>query len=547
MSFCQSEPRTDMIHRLRLQNLEKFSIVWGVISLVFSLTLRFVDAAEALSYCSSRQAFLKSSTQIPFVPNWFQRIKPDGSGVGVNYSLEKPPAPGLGVQGNAFFNLQTGSLSPLPGVFDPVWSPDGRLLAVVQAGHRISLYLTAKADLSSYEVLSSNSAVYESMGVLEAKEDFRAYRMIQDQPTQFYIQDYISDSPLHLNQRGEPYQICRERKLSLPVISKNAQMLSALDLTSGTTKIFSLPQCEELVDLGVRTGKIDFDFTNSLIAFHVTENAQLVWNSSVGYYDSSLGLDWISNIYTFDLKTKEFRRLTYSGDSNTNYIYPNFTNSGDLIVLRVKSSVAGDANHFLRLQPTGRNLFSLGVRLFENENAASYALSALGAVIERDCEDASKTQSLEDQILNAGSLSDESCQFIAKNWERLKRKLPVPTINSMYEKAWYLSKRRDELKEEDISRACDLLKDVSSSSQIPKVQLTYNPFTRTCGLCHSEGNLGLGFYNPELLTRKELDLIRKRVTSEGKERMPPAKVPWTDADKTALITFIDKLYEKLPQ
>lgn len=79
-----------------------------------------------------------------------------------------------------------------------------------------------------------------------------------------------ADRPPEVRPLGDPVQPCPRQRLSIPILSHGGLEVAARDESTGTTKIFRILEdgrCEEVVDLGVQTGKVAWHFSGRLLAF----------------------------------------------------------------------------------------------------------------------------------------------------------------------------------------------------------------------------------------------------------------------------------------
>ena len=177
----------------------------------------------------------------------------------------------------------------VPGDVDPVFTPDGlfvttpllnfsfiRVDDVMQNGELIH-DVEARVALEDEEM----PGAYQSVGLLEATDEVRVYRAIIEAGP-LLVKDYT-----FRNEGGEfvfasdtdVKFLCGENSeaiLKTPKISKTGKYLAAYDVNAQATKIFELEsggeQCREIpgIDLGIHTGKIDFNADDTRIAFHVS-------------------------------------------------------------------------------------------------------------------------------------------------------------------------------------------------------------------------------------------------------------------------------------
>lgn len=161
--------------------------------------------------------------------------------------------------------------------------------------------------------------------------------------------------------------LCPGLKLKLPMLSKTGLYLSALDVpdtntststTSGTTKIFRVDAsggCKEVLDLGMKVGKVDFNYNDTRIAFHADS------------YTAARGLtnEWFSGVSRMvaknvfvatladagggNLKIADLRRITHALDHGTGSYYPTFLPDENLVMMSVQqTATAGTQGRIYR-------------------------------------------------------------------------------------------------------------------------------------------------------------------------------------------------------
>ena len=116
---------------------------------------------------------------------------------------------------------------------------------------------------------------YPSVGILEQEESRTVYRVL----TSWFEGIVYRDYEVQLDPRtgfprvrpiGEPVTPCRETSLSTPIMSQDGTEVAARDESTGTTKIFQMlttGRCNEVLDLGIQTGKVAWHRTGRLLAF----------------------------------------------------------------------------------------------------------------------------------------------------------------------------------------------------------------------------------------------------------------------------------------
>jgi hypothetical protein len=151
------------------------------------------------------------------------------------------------------------------------------------------------------------------------------------------IRDYesriVSSGVLALRPAGDVVHACRGRQLSLPVISPNGAGFAARDEMSGTTKLFRLSgdgACEELVDLGIQTGKVAWDPAGLRVSFSiprgvVRDGSRVLWEAA-----SSTGEE--AGVFVFDPGRQLISRVSGS-DGVASLAFPEFVGRDTVVFL----------------------------------------------------------------------------------------------------------------------------------------------------------------------------------------------------------------------
>jgi hypothetical protein len=281
--------------------------------------------------CALTDSTTLSRTYISRSPSWFFRPFPVSNRV--SYSDNS---------NNYVVDLDTGHETLIPGEYDGVPTPDERYLTtpVPKDGTRhtnvMNIHSMAGALSGSTAPLIADAdfdGVYQSTGILHDLGPETTYRIITDM-NDLSFRDYqiahaTGETDATVTPLGPPTALCAGMKLKLPMLSKDGRHLSALDIDAGTTKIFEFDpagRCTETHDLGIKTGKADFSYDGGKLTFHAMNNDSL----EGGYFNTPSDA-MVSNVYVFDLRTRELRRLTQNTDSNA--VYPAFRRDGKIVYM----------------------------------------------------------------------------------------------------------------------------------------------------------------------------------------------------------------------
>jgi hypothetical protein len=268
---------------------------------------------------------------------------------------------------------------------------------------------------------------YQSVGTYEKNGKTR-YRAINDSN----IRDYelgADGSIKPVDSADAPQRLCANRRnrgstsMQLPMISKDGKHISFYDTATQTTKIFrinenDLSKCDQVLDLGFPTGKVDFNADGSMITFHV-DNAGIETGMFSSIYDErskdvmvmKLQKDAGGEISGID----GYARLTAGHTGGSGTYYPRFRKDGSIVAARDKGSqfaLAYFGTENLRYaSPWSPKLGARGA-----PSKAVHAEYALGELWRKACK--GRVNSSTQARWMALSLDPESCRLlIEREWE----------------------------------------------------------------------------------------------------------------------------------
>lgn len=244
---------------------------------------------------------------------------------------------------NKIRDLDSGEETTIPGKYDPVplWNEDFVTVPIDTSDGSEAMTFYKMTDLMrngtrAKPVLTDDSlsGVYQSVGLQESDEDSDTYRVLTDKNGATMRSYKIRKAAVEpgVTAVGEPLTLCKDRDIKLPMISKDGKELAALDMKSQKTMIFSVDpltgSCKEVLNLGKRTGKVDFSFDGRYLVFHTSKNEG---NISDEYFNSPKA-KWGLQIQILDRETNETWSITTDGKRNS--YYPVFRKNGHIVFLR---------------------------------------------------------------------------------------------------------------------------------------------------------------------------------------------------------------------
>jgi hypothetical protein len=274
---------------------------------------------------------------LPEFPSYFAKVHPEGKFAFFIGS------------GNRLVNLEetdeSKRIQTVPGSIDPVPCPDGKLLTVPGMSlYEISTVLKDGENAEALLTDSTHEGVYQSCAVLSKSGSSTVYRVITDASGEVAFRDYkVTYSSSHaarVTPQGDAKLRCPKMNLKTIIVSKTGKYLSAYLPDVGTTKIFDIEgrsgACKEVADIGYATGKLEFNFDDTRVAFHVD-----YFSSQAGDYFSGVSNDMSKDVFTLDiarqsngkLKLSNLRRLTTARLKGSGSYYPSFAKSGEILFL----------------------------------------------------------------------------------------------------------------------------------------------------------------------------------------------------------------------
>lgn len=318
--------------------------------------------------------------------------------------------------GNHVLNMSTGEDRRSPGFIDDMFTPDGKYYVVPNSFYKTEDALNNPNATSVYNNLRMSS--YQSVGMLSSDATKSIYR---------YTDGFsFTDLEFTHNPGGQPTvrvvkpqtPMCPGISRSLPMISKDGKYLSGTQSGSGpaTTKIWKINDdgtCEQVEDLGIATGKVEFAYDNDWLAFHVFNNEGS--NTTFGQPSAS----WVGNIYAYQRSTKKFHRMT----SNTKFssVYPSWKRDGTLVYMNHYAGTSNKNTGFVHAAPPNigeKNLkkYVIGSTSTDGEKKEYNTRVALGALWAQTCSAHFDRGGTLHTVLDSMGMGKTECQLLVKNY-----------------------------------------------------------------------------------------------------------------------------------
>ena len=435
--------------------------------------------------------------------------------------------------------LSDGSkqISILPGSVDPVFTPDGKYITLPSSIFYRYEDAKKKADKAKPVVQEFHGAPYQSVGQPNPKR--RDYNYISDpnpidpESNIYFTKVLIEDKKVlgifkREVQTISKGHVCKGKITgSLPMISPDGKYISYLDKFTQTTKIMFIgvngDECKEVLDLGIPTGKVSFNFdeNNRQLTFHVERSNYISgWFQEITATFSTdafiLDIDSSTNEETGDEKWKVsgMKRLSMNSTPRTGTYYPRFTRDGGVIAAKTTVDKDGDVvsnivqfsgTQIDRLQSNTTAIINPSLVKGQADCQKSPVLDrqiALGKLFSSVCDTLSLPDQDKDSLLIAPFIDRDSCfHLITDFWNSRWAKIKMKTSSRKEEDLSYL----DNITKDDLLAICPEETGRSTEVKIEAEKINDKQVTDAelfqdkCAACHESGfnevKGGLAFFH----------------------------------------------------
>ena len=308
--------------------------------------------------CSLEETPALQRFELDGSPSWFISADPTGRYVGVIiggnhvYDLKAPFVDGRPVK------------IGVPGGVDPVFTPDGAYLTLpgglFYPADVIRAEIGQRSDSTTQEVFDGESgaeSAYQSVGMLPSDPGSSRYIFTSDVmegDTNAELGFFIARVDKSTGQftQEKAGELCANiAEGNTPMLSNDGKFLSIMNPRTRSTQIYKIDvnggPCTMMVDLGVPTGKVSFNFdpANRKIAFHVDRHS-----TNTGWF-SGLGNNISKDVYVMDFTVRDegtqreqweiggVQRLGVHDEGGSGTYYPRFRLDGTLVAVTVEPKV----------------------------------------------------------------------------------------------------------------------------------------------------------------------------------------------------------------
>lgn len=518
--------------------------------------------------CLIRVPPTETKVKLPGQPSYFFKPHPNGDRASFIY-----------YGSNNLIDLKTGAQhTTAPGHVDGVFTPDGKFFTYPGGG--LAFYRWDKLESkhqagqnSNYENFQFTSniwGVYQTMGVTGQNNGNTSYRAITDANEVSYIDITVDKNGNRLSEDG-PYPLCDNvfprSKLDTPVISKDGKYLSVYDNTTGTSKIYELGaksggiiNCKEVLDLGFPAGKVDFNYKNDQLVFHVD-----FYDSGAGGYFSGVSEYQTKDVFAMNIekqadgtfKSTGLARISTAGQKGLGSYYPSYDKNGRIHMARSGTdgywleSVDPAKAFFIDLNKDPYPFGSGAKSCTLEDRAKRMALGALWQSICSNLGNASDENNLMSLSLN---LDPASCQkLVLTNWQGEKRDAVLAQMRTIFS-SYGEEKALEAVNNVTIKELAALCpKAAPTDEEVVVASATVETgkieervvdgkaaIISNCNGCHEPG-AGASQGNPLHLHDMPLDVIEDSIlmltATRPEDRMPPG-ARLSDVDRDAMLKYL---------
>ena len=297
------------------------------------------------------------------------------------------------------------------------------------------------------------------------------------------------------------------------MLSKDGQFLAARDmkLTPSTTRIFKLSStgdCEEVMDLGLYTGKVDFSYDGRLAVFHQST----VQKEGIAYFEDS------------DVVRDVFKKITNNSADKSSY-HPVWKPDNSIVFLE-KNALG--VHSFVTVNPTPLISDTQNSNKINCDFNTQNSLELIGEVWKSICLNVKRDNSGEN-INTALSLSTENCtKLVEKNWQQFSQ----------------LNKDRElGLTKKDLLAACpqNKITKIKAKKGLDKPVDAKKLIEVKCNICH--GDISKQLNEETLATNSKASTfgaeISNRIRSNDDTYKMPRGSEFSKAEKISLENYIN--------
>lgn len=280
---------------------------------------------------------LVDEVKFKYLPSFFFKVSSDGAWLSLTIPTSYDQAASGGK--NYLVNSKAGLVKEVPGPWDPVFNldTDTMTLPIRGSGRDIYYGMYNFQDLveqgpSTRPLYQDPSlkGLYQSVGVLKRSADVVKYRIIAEGAAAHAMRDYTyNKSTKDFAPAGDLKSLCPNMRIKLPMISKDGLEVGGLDMSTGTTGVFSIGingECKKVLDLKIKTGKVNFSHDKRYLTYHVySTTAAAVTEDFVAFPSAS----YTSDIFVHDRLKKKTFQLTQNERDNA--LYPEFLKNGQVV------------------------------------------------------------------------------------------------------------------------------------------------------------------------------------------------------------------------
>ncbi|WP_408097772.1 hypothetical protein ACJVC5_02335 [Peredibacter sp. HCB2-198] len=274
---------------------------------------------QTSNYCDVKGQKPNKVVKISRTPDYFFKASEDGKYI---YYISNSQ--------NYVLNTETMQEGRMPGIADPVSSPDGKIFSFLEKGWKLYLGVKDKDNKVSAFYTDNEARPYQSIGQSENK-----YRLFsQSESLGNYVLWSYRDYSLtngSITSVSETINVPDSYHIRLPMMDKTGKFLIARNSNTEKSEIINVETGAVVETLPVGGGKSDFSFDGNKVTFHLTVNpsSQQKWleESFGSIQDQAL----VRNIFVYDRPSKKLKQVTNFTEGSA--FFPVFLKDGKIVYL----------------------------------------------------------------------------------------------------------------------------------------------------------------------------------------------------------------------
>lgn len=450
--------------------------------------------ARAPKYCEVQGQAPQQVFKIDKKPDYFFKASADGKFIyyiagGKNHAL----------------NTETLTETELPGIADPVPSPDGKLFSYLEKGWVLHLGAMENGNQINSVYTDREVRPYQSIGKFGETYQVFSQSAGTNNRAIWNYRNY-SWTRGRITSTSDSTQVPDSDHLRLPMINKTGKFLIAFNNNTSKSEILSVESGKVVETLPVGGGKSDFSYDDKKITFHLTVNPSEDTKWREHNFGNIQNQTTVRNIFVYDRPSKKLKQVTNFTSGSA--FFPVFLGNGQII--------------YLFKTPNGT---------FEFHKVNEPAESIRSRVVVENCLGEETTQSTIDSLVEKWF---ETCDEWNGSADRTIAELAIMNLSKEY--CLTLGKSA-KVSKETMKQFCD----PKIESNQKESDITNSPaqvlFNNKCVVCHTDD---IPFNNPTELVKWKSKIEERLISTDPAFRMPRGGT-LEASERDTLIEYVQQL------